>query len=228
MLRKNGSDFVCEHLELKRHALFSNYLLRKFQTHDEFLLKLCSVDHQPLADLVKESYFTVVKVESVEQQGRTLVKIEFTCPHQPDNKQRNRAQRGTLLLDPNRNWLICDSTAVGETENAVGQMWRRFTSSAGGTAENLIGTLEEDHTWEFREEGKTIVRIRADFNLRLPEPPPPERDFTLSAFGLPEPPGVTWERSTPGWLYGILVGFALILVSGILYKVIRRLRTQAT
>ena len=31
--------------------------------------------------------------------------------------------------------------------------------------------------------------------------PPRELDFTLSAFGLPEPYGVTWDRPTPWWLY---------------------------
>ena len=31
--------------------------------------------------------------------------------------------------------------------------------------------------------------------------PPRELDFTLSAFGLPEPFGVTWDRPTPWWLY---------------------------
>lgn len=43
-----------------------------------------------------------------------------------------------------------------------------------------------------------------------------ESDFTLTAFGLPEPPGITWERPTPWWIYfgliggGCLVGFVLI------------------
>jgi hypothetical protein len=81
--------------------------------------------------------------------------------------------------------------------------------------------------WWSEDPQKPGLRTTTTF-LSLVHRKADERDFTLSAFGLPEPPGVTWERPTPWWLYGILVGFALILVSGILYKVIRRLRTQAT
>ncbi len=44
----------------------------------------------------------------------------------------------------------------------------------------------------------------------------PEYEFTVSAFGLEEPFGITWERPTPWWIYfgliggGCLVGFVLI------------------
>ncbi len=44
----------------------------------------------------------------------------------------------------------------------------------------------------------------------------PDHEFTLSAFGLEEPHGITWERPTPWWIYfgliggGCLVGFVLI------------------
>ncbi len=70
---------------------------------------------------------------------------------------------------------------------------------------------------------ENIVESELDFLSQAP----PDDSFTLSAFGLPEPPGVTWERPTPWWLYGIVVGFALVILSGIVYKVVGRWRTQA-
>ncbi|HMP01928.1 MAG TPA: hypothetical protein PKD86_06670 [Gemmatales bacterium] len=42
--------------------------------------------------------------------------------------------------------------------------------------------------------------------------PTPAIEFTLSAFGLPEPYGIEWERPTPWWLYAAISGGLLLFV----------------
>ena len=54
-----------------------------------------------------------------------------------------------------------------------------------------------------------LYRVHYDQNV-------PDEDFTLSAFGMLEPYGITWERPRPWWIYfglaggGCLVGIVLI------------------
>jgi hypothetical protein len=50
-----------------------------------------------------------------------------------------------------------------------------------------------------------------------------ERDFTLSAFGFPEP---TVDESPPYWLYSSLGGLILVIIGGLLYNWGSRLRTR--
>ena len=46
----------------------------------------------------------------------------------------------------------------------------------------------------------------------------PETDFTLSAFGLPEPFGIEWEKPTPWWLYLICGGLGVIVLLAVGYR----------
>ncbi|HMO83451.1 MAG TPA: hypothetical protein PKC18_00880 [Lacipirellulaceae bacterium] len=53
-----------------------------------------------------------------------------------------------------------------------------------------------------------------------------ETDFTLSAFGLPEPYGVTWDRPTPWWLYALFSAGVLFVVAVIVSFWKRRLAAR--
>ena len=53
-----------------------------------------------------------------------------------------------------------------------------------------------------------------------------ESDFTLSAFGLPEPYGVEWERPTPWWLYALISAGVLFVVAVIVSFWKRRLAAR--
>jgi hypothetical protein len=63
-------------------------------------------------------------------------------------------------------------------------------------------------------QGKTWTERNISELLEISWQDPPESAFTLSAFGLPEPFGVEWERPTPWWLYaGIAAGTLVLLIS---------------
>ncbi|HMP04644.1 MAG TPA: hypothetical protein PKC45_19320 [Gemmatales bacterium] len=52
-------------------------------------------------------------------------------------------------------------------------------------------------------------------------------DFTLSAFGLPEPYGVEWDRPTPWWLYALISAGVLFIVTVIVSFWKRRLAARS-
>jgi hypothetical protein len=74
--------------------------------------------------------------------------------------------------------------------------------------------------------GQGPVEERYDFSLHRIACT--DADFTLSAFGLNEPPGITWERPTPWWLWLIGSAFALLLVAaGFTWLKRRAMRSRA-
>jgi hypothetical protein len=52
------------------------------------------------------------------------------------------------------------------------------------------------------------LELQEEFIFSLDDPP--ERDFTLSAFGLPEPPGIEWKKPFPWYLVFASIGTACL------------------
>ncbi|HMP59151.1 MAG TPA: hypothetical protein PKD86_07345 [Gemmatales bacterium] len=61
--------------------------------------------------------------------------------------------------------------------------------------------------------GTPEERTMVQFTYDLSPVSPAVSDFTLTAFGLPEPYGVTWDRPTPWWLYALISAGALLVVA---------------
>jgi hypothetical protein len=54
---------------------------------------------------------------------------------------------------------------------------------------------------------------------------PSDAEFTLSAFGLPEPVGVVWEKKTPVYVWLLLAAGVLGLLAVVLAWLAKRRRT---
>ena len=76
---------------------------------------------------------------------------------------------------------------------------------------HLVDGLDTVHDFEFR------------YTFSSMDP----SDFTLSAFGLPEPYGVEWERPTPWWLYALISAGVLFVVAVIVSFWKRRLAARS-
>jgi hypothetical protein len=137
-------------------------------------------------------------------------------------------RRAKIVLDPSIGWRCREYKADLQTQVGGLETWYgHITYDETQKPFPLVREIRTRYCLAgYKQEEPSREEVRA-YTLYVDEHIP-DSEFTLSAYGFAEPPGVTWERSTPWWLYGILVGFALILVSGILYKVIRRLRMRAT
>ena len=74
---------------------------------------------------------------------------------------------------------------------------------------------------ELRQDTETIVTSSFTYG------PIPVSQFTLSAYGFPEPFGIEWERPTPWWLYALISAGVLFIVTVIVSFWKRRLAARS-
>ncbi len=155
----------------------------------------------------------------------STVRLEFAKPTTETNDPAIRhipSRRGFLELD-----------------NAQGFAIRRyeFKSEAlpGHPAQVVSGAKEyeerdgrlllvrEERKMRFGDAAKEVTLV-AEFRWGFDQGT--ETDFTLSAFGLPEPFGITWDRPTPWWLYALISAGVLFVVAVIVSFWKRRLAAR--
>ncbi|GIW85243.1 MAG: hypothetical protein KatS3mg107_0903 [Gemmataceae bacterium] len=170
-----------------------------------------------LVDLVGQSTFRVVEVKGVEHEGRECVAVRFENPHPMSRRPFVPEQGGVLVLDPSRKWCLCraeirsqylgdkgpkDVSEVVVVEARVGKSG--YPIPVRWTLQNDAGVVTSEY--DLRDEGGG----------------PLEREFTLSAFGLPEPVGVEWERPVRWYLWLMLAGVVCLVAGGVFYWLSRR------
>jgi hypothetical protein len=186
---------------------------------------LYQVGTRMLPNLVQHERWRVFDAESVRRGDKEFIKVHF-------EDRTPRAKRDTIdvsldgwmLLDPAEEWVVkeadvnivflgsqkerrlVDNDYASKHENRAGipiprrRLTRTTTTSpTGESKECTVSTYE----WEVQEY-------------------PPVRDFTLTAFGLQEPPGIDWSPPTPWWLYASSGGVALLIVAVVIYRLSRR------
>lgn len=137
--------------------------------------------------IVGDPGFTLKRVSPVTRDGRELARVEFS--YRPKDLVRVPLRGGWVLYDPERFWVI--------KEYEVQMDWKRPQGAwAVATVTATYDYQEGDDRFPIL---KRIVRTEkmpserwetqhtAEFDLT--EADVPERDFTLPAFGFPEPPG---------------------------------------
>ncbi|HMP03154.1 MAG TPA: hypothetical protein PKD86_10500 [Gemmatales bacterium] len=151
------------------------------------------------------------------------VRLEFATPpkRRPSGSWDSLA-RGTLVLNPARQWAITSFRLELGMENG------RRQSVTGSyeyrdVADGMF--LPAQLRFETNSEGKGGL-YDIEFELKTGSQPP-ESDFTLSAFGLPEPFGIEWERPTPWWLYALFSAGVLFIVTVIVSFWKRRLAARS-
>lgn len=174
---------------------------------------LMVVDNHGLSmpSLAKKPGFRVLSCSRAP--GEVVIQFEW----KPQGKQDYQVE-GRIVLDPDQCWCV------------------RSAETRALSRGQVINKTSLKHEYE-PNQGLPLARSRyvkrwllfannpkpeeSETNLTIaqvvPNPLPPITDFTLSAFGLPEPPGVTWERPTPWYLWA--GGIAIIcLIVGFLFK----------
>jgi hypothetical protein len=172
-----------------------------------------------LPELVKDPDFVVKRVSPVRRGGVELAEVEFTCkPKQAparviDNQQLPggwlRLRGGTLLLDPNQYWLLREYQVEKEYPGQPAIKYHGTLQYATGpSGKPIMKRVLITFTKTGDEEEET-----RDFDLHE-DASVPDKDFTLSAFGFPEPPGL--DRPIPFfvWILGGTIA-AFVLAIGI-------------
>jgi hypothetical protein len=187
------------------------------------LCNLLRVGGRQLPDLIKTPGFTLKGVSDADAQGKKLVRVAFSIERPKKNKYGVPGLDGWVLLEPDNYWVVRrgEFTAVypGEEKAALilenefaikepsaipvpvrSTEWKKFVTSGDFLSESSFSLYERDSF--------------------------PEIEFSLTALGLPEPVGISFEQPTR-WHLWFGLGAIVCLAIGVgCYRLARR--TSAT
>ena len=140
------------------------------------------------------------------EEGGEVVVLEYEGSTQNPKSE----EKGKLTFSPKRELAMirCESTDRADSSNS--KVVHEYSGKLAGFARISKTTVavsiqESDGT-------TTTVKTVTDYDLRYDETVP-DVEFTLSAFGIAEPKGVTWDRPAQrGWMWWGLAGIGLVAV----------------
>ena len=188
---------------------------------------------EPLLALMKKSTFRILRVTSVRRGGQEIIQVDFDNSHpvpveisDPGAKTLDKLQSGTLWLDPNRYWCVrsCDLNYkyLLNSEATV----RVDAELVDETAEYpILKRWMEKRVIKHADQKVVPSATTLDFEISVPTNPPEDSDFTLTAFGLPEPHSLPPHKANTNWYvwFGILGLICLTIGAGSLW--LRKRRT---
>jgi hypothetical protein len=134
----------------------------------------------PLADLLRQPTFRVVRATPVQRDGGKLLQIDFDNTHPWNAKPLCSIQAGTLLLDPERLWTLRGYTLQekpgGQNNTRKVEFELRDPASKYPIPKRSLSVLDQPE----REEGHLVVTLVTDYNLSA-SPPTGEEEFTFAA-----------------------------------------------
>lgn len=168
-----------------------------------------------LSQLVLRPSFKVTKVASESHNGQELIRVDHTYTYNVPGSKNDQQERisGSLYFDALRCWCL------RRFKKSVEVMFRGERNS-NLECEVEFETIDHPsgfpivksqtvHTIQFnyKSKQKSDTTSRADYDLEVKEGPP-DSEFTLTAFGLPEPGSDEVKKPTPLYVW-ILVAAAV-------------------
>jgi len=199
---------------------------------DSFCVGL-QVKGRLFSEITQESGFVLKAVNVVPSNGRDLVRIDFAHRHSREtdkhsweiNRQMWLSIDGWVVLDPEACWSIreCEvkTTHLGGVQGTTS-----FTNEYKQTDSGFPLMIRRvQHTRYADPTGARETMTVSTYDWYVDDAVP-ESEFTLSAFGLPEPPGIDWKRPTPWWLYAGVAGVVCLVLAFVLRWLARCRATQ--
>jgi hypothetical protein len=176
-----------------------------------------------LSELLKLPVFRVVAAGPVRRDGRDLCQIDFESKGKTSLGTSDA--RGTLWLDPERCWTLCKCT-LHQHHPGFGESTMNTEVSATPAKYPIPIRYNHDTEGFDPQRGKRKSGLVSEFELKEVSPLPGDEEFTLSAFGLPEPVGVKPPQHPRTWLWllGAAAGLAAlaVLFAGLKRRAARR------
>lgn len=143
----------------------------------------------PLADLIKDPGFKVKQIENVSVDGRNCVRVTFDYSPTVRDPLWSRTENAELILDPVLNWCV-KAYSIKMSENVcVGRF--DYDHAAGS-----LPFIREYFFERTTKHGVATTRVKAH---QIVYRDVPEHEFSLSAFGLPEPMQDAVPQPAPRW-----------------------------
>ena len=160
--------------------------------------------------------------------GEDLVEMAFTYD-QAEPKGKANTLKGTLFFDPHMYWCI-RSGEIQRTGDIVSGTLKFHTKQvdSGGVLPPLSRQYDSDGEYVSTAGERNRKQIHQEVTLHQASPLPSDKEFTLSAFGLPEPPGLEQPVVRSWYLWAALAGVVCLVVAGLFGWLARRKRTIST
>jgi hypothetical protein len=188
---------------------------------DEYwpLAKVCTLAALfQLSELLQLPNFRVVAAGAVQRDGRELCRIAFESKGKTSLGTSDA--RGTLWLDPERCWTLCKCTLHQHALRGV-----EWTMNAEAIATPAKYPIPIRYTVDTEvldpQSGERKSAMVTEFDLKEVSPLPGDEEFTLSAFGLPEPVGTKPPRRPHTWLW-LLAAAAGLAALAVLFAGLKR------
>ena len=228
--KSEAAPWVLTDLELSSHPDFaSSPVFDKIQRPPYVeIAALVSLGRHRLSSLFESGVFKPVAAHFDNHEGRRCIKVTFElarAPHQ-DEYPADGIQSGYLLLDPDAFWIILRAqysrtSLCGRGEGKVFYVFEQDTAKLP-----LPVHVKREEHWTLDDGQVWSSKCDTHFNLVLSPVPPDMTEFTLSAFGLPEPPGVTWPKPTPWYLWAAVAAAVCLVLAFVLRWLARSRATQ--
>ena len=166
--------------------------------------------------LVRSPFFKLTDLASNRENGEDLVRMTFS--YSPQDKDKDWLRGGWVLLDPKHNWIVKKSQLGLEYEGQQIDYRVQYDYKEGSNHRPIITRSLIKSTTKEKDPPLYAYEIATDFDLHEQEVVP-EKEFMLSAFGLPEPPGEGRTTQWYLWLGGLGLG---CLVLGAIVAHLRR------
>lgn len=178
------------------------------------------LEQHRLPEWVNEPQFVLKEVSTAKGERKDLMRVDFD--YSPKNIMDSWVRGGWMLLDPSRHWVLTEYQVGFDWEvDGKGTVTATYEYQENGrfpiikrSLTQYKGITQANKPWE--------TRVLLEFDLY--EKSLSDSEFTLSAFGLPEPVVAQWFRIP--WAFVIVTGTGIaLIVAGYVYK--RSLRKRA-
>ncbi len=185
-----------------------------------------------LPTLIHDPDFKITAIKPQEIDGRPAVRFDFDYP-KPDNdypvKGAIRLKGGWMVLDPEHDWILRDYLVhAGQPQKYFMRKTLRIREGAGHHP--ILTHSTRQIVGKGVLVGKRAGKAEASFESVVEEQyqvversDAPLEEFTLSAFGLPEPPG-TQVKGSRLHLWIALAGIVCLGIAVVIRWQIRRMR----
>lgn len=229
LIKRKGKGWVLKEVQMLHRTDKSSIKSEAVQSAD-YLQMLVNGYGIELIKLVRQSSFRVTQIDLKPRDGRQLWQIAFDNSHPVDQEPFFPVQKGRLLLDPDRYWYLVSAEyyAVYGSQNHKQLSFEKVEATiADSPSQYPIPKTVTVRSKQQRPNRTLTYVTHFSFDVNKPPKPVPEREFTLSAFGLPEPPGVDWTPPTPWYFYAGAAAIAMLVLGGAAAWLRQRLANRA-
>lgn len=172
-----------------------------------------------------ESLFTrpnckVVSADRKAIDGREFTEVTFDCPYPNDRRKSpgwHPVQSGSLVLDPAAMWCVRSFSVKLRFAEDSAKCDGAFSYLCGKDGFPVLKEATRKCVYNAGTPQQFTVETTERFDLSDKSGSFSEQDFTLTAYGLLEPYGITWKKPVPRFIWIFVVGIAAAVI-GVLAK----------